>query len=295
MAHQYGFREGWRAEHLAKYILSKFSFVAEPSTIADDLGGDFYCTLFDIVGGTHLFPRNSYAIQIKSKKKIITDKGIIDITNKKDFLGTLAIPFFVGVSDHENLNLEVYSGEAILEYCALGPHDLDKVEIELIENRDVDKLYSWDGGREAKLRFPKVLEVNAEFNYKENKEHINELLKVSDMIQKNIASRISKEHIFNNYNSTVTIYSGPGSYQVFRRNFIHRLAEVYHNLNLVIHQHNKQGINIDNETNEFKIFKKLRVELTQQYGESDPLIQEFNSLVSDIEEKLDNITGGVQN
>jgi hypothetical protein len=29
------FRKGWQSEHIAKFILSQFSFVAEPSTVAD--------------------------------------------------------------------------------------------------------------------------------------------------------------------------------------------------------------------------------------------------------------------
>lgn len=205
-------------------------------------------------------------------------------------MGNLAIPFFVGVSDHENLNLEIYSGEVIDYYSAKGPHDSEKIVIELIENRDGDTLFSIDK-KEAILRFPKVLDVDAEFNYKENGDYIKELFKVTEMIQKNIASRISKEYIFNNYEPSVSIYSGPGSYKVFRRNFIHRLAEVYHNLNLVLHQYNKQGIKLENEINEFKIFKKLRSDLTQQYGENDLLIREFDVLVADIEEKLSDIVG----
>jgi hypothetical protein len=47
--------------------LSRFSFVAQPSSVADDLGSDFFCTIFEIVkaasGHDHLRPLSSFAIQ----------------------------------------------------------------------------------------------------------------------------------------------------------------------------------------------------------------------------------------
>ena len=42
-------RTGWEAERLARHLSSRFSFVAQPTTIADDVGSDFYCTIFDIL------------------------------------------------------------------------------------------------------------------------------------------------------------------------------------------------------------------------------------------------------
>lgn len=35
-------RLGWENEQLAHYLLSRFSFVAHPSTVGDDLGSDFF-------------------------------------------------------------------------------------------------------------------------------------------------------------------------------------------------------------------------------------------------------------
>ena len=46
MASQHYFKRGWDREKLAEYILSRFSFVAKPSTVSDDLGTDLFCTLF---------------------------------------------------------------------------------------------------------------------------------------------------------------------------------------------------------------------------------------------------------
>ncbi len=47
MALLYKFRKGWENENLAKFILSKFCFVAQPSTVSDDVGVDFFCTIFE--------------------------------------------------------------------------------------------------------------------------------------------------------------------------------------------------------------------------------------------------------
>lgn len=48
MGHLYNYREGWQSENLANYILSKFSFVAQPTNVSNDIGTDFYCTLFKV-------------------------------------------------------------------------------------------------------------------------------------------------------------------------------------------------------------------------------------------------------
>src|SRR5271154_5695100 len=107
MAHLYSFRQGWQSETLARFLLSHFSFIAQPSTIADDVGGDFYCTLFRReAAGTNqrLIPNSSFLIQIKSAD------DEIDLSNKADFLEQLELPFFVGVADREELKLRIYSG-----------------------------------------------------------------------------------------------------------------------------------------------------------------------------------------
>jgi hypothetical protein len=42
-----GPRRGWENEHLAAVLLSGVSFIAHPLTIGDDIGSDFFCTLFE--------------------------------------------------------------------------------------------------------------------------------------------------------------------------------------------------------------------------------------------------------
>ena len=105
MPHLLGPRKGWENERLASYLLSRFSFVAQPSSVADDLGSDFFCTLFEIVNATSgrevLRPLNSLAIQVKSSA------GEISMDNKIDYLMRLELPFFnwgcQSAFDHDNL------------------------------------------------------------------------------------------------------------------------------------------------------------------------------------------------
>ena len=68
MAHLASFREGWKNENLARFILSKIAFITHPATISDDIGSDFFCTLFQTRaenGHDYLVPKNTFAIQIK--------------------------------------------------------------------------------------------------------------------------------------------------------------------------------------------------------------------------------------
>jgi|ERR1039458_9775 hypothetical protein len=107
MSHLYTVRTGWEGERLAHYLLSRFSFVAQPTTIADDVGADFYCTIFDIVESTPpmVEPRTSFAIQVKSN----ADK--IEAHNKVRYLQHLEMPFFLGIVDQTAAGLSIYSAE----------------------------------------------------------------------------------------------------------------------------------------------------------------------------------------
>ena len=109
-AHLGSFRKGWQSENLARFILYKFSFVAHPATTADDVGSDFFCTLFQTLrenGKEYLLPRSSFAIQVKS------NVNRINVSNQLEYLKSLEIPFFVGIVDREALKMTIYSGEYI--------------------------------------------------------------------------------------------------------------------------------------------------------------------------------------
>jgi hypothetical protein len=101
-------RIGWENERLALFLLSRLSFVAHPSSVGDDVGSDFFCTLFEreqVNGNKMLVARNSFAIQVKSSPEVF------DVTNKLGYLQKLELPFFVGVVDQTALLLKIYSGE----------------------------------------------------------------------------------------------------------------------------------------------------------------------------------------
>ncbi|MGB2697165.1 MAG: hypothetical protein WBD28_04805 [Candidatus Zixiibacteriota bacterium] len=108
MTAPYRFKRGWDREKLAEYILSRFSFVAKPSTVSDDIGSDFFCTLFRLEekdGLDYPLPLSSFAIQIKSSD------ATFDFSPHIDYLQNLKIPFFWGVLDESRRILSIYSGE----------------------------------------------------------------------------------------------------------------------------------------------------------------------------------------
>jgi hypothetical protein len=89
MGHLYRLRTGWEGERLAEYLLSRFSFVAQPTTVADDVGSDFYCTIFDILDADPptIETRTSFAIQVK------TNAGKIEATTRCGTCDILKFPF----------------------------------------------------------------------------------------------------------------------------------------------------------------------------------------------------------
>jgi len=218
------FRKGWENEHLASFLLSRISFVANPITVADDIGSDFFCTLFEAKEGAHLLPRNSFAIQIKSSK------SAFEVTNKIEYLEKLELPFFVGVADQSKLMLSVYSGEwlpilfsyyGIPQVLRLSPDD----------NRTGDDNYcEKKSAEEYTLRMPFVLDLNAQDDRRSVAAKGLELLQLCSRMHQNISSRVGGEYIFKlSEPRKVVIMAGIGSSQTFRNNFYFRLAEAFCN------------------------------------------------------------------
>lgn len=266
MSHLISFRKGWESEHLARFILSKFSFVTEPSTIADDVGSDFFCTLFSVEDKKFLHPHNSFAIQIKSKKELGKNKNEFDITNKRDYLGGLEIPFFVGVVDRDKLKITIYAGEYIPDYFSLLPNhpNVKELFIRLVEKRDEPLNMFEINGERVYIKFPKVVELGAKYDYISNSKKIEELFNLCRIIQENISSRINGENIFKRFNSNfVYIYSGCGSAEVFRDNFIKRLAEVFSNLKWL---YNKNPLSKSIIKKEFEVYKDIYTNLKKLYS-----------------------------
>jgi len=274
MHHLYKTRGGWEKEHLAKSILSKFSFLAEPSTIADDIGSDLLCTLFKIEGKKYLVPQNSFAIQIKSNEEEI------EITNKKNYLEGLEIPFFVGVINKDKSKLIIYAGEYISDYFSSSfPSDksITKTYIRLIENRP-EPLEMWKAEQDKfYLYFPKVVEIPRDYDYLSNSEKIEDLFSICKLIRENISSKTSDEYVFKKFGSKyLHFYVGLTSYQHFRENFKKRLAEVFINLKWVYEPNPKYK---DIIKREFEIYKKIYLDLlSMEGGLPEYLTKPFNEL-----------------
>lgn len=276
MAHLFGFRQGWQSENIAKFILSKFSFVAEPSTISDDIGSDFFCTMFRIKDKKCLLPQNSFSIQIKSKKDVKKSKNLIDITKHSEHLFHTEIPFFVGVVDKDKLKMEIYSGDSLQHFVSKigGVPEGRKVFIKLVDSfSEMKELYKILGN-EAYIRFSKIVEIDASFDYQKTPEHLNILFDACRLIQENIASKISTEYIYKILGSDVIqIYAGSSSAKTFRDNFLKRLLEVFYNLNWLLD-------NGEFDKKEYECYKEIHSMLFSLYkGKIPPSLADFIDII----------------
>lgn len=248
------FREGWQGEHLARFILSKFSFIAEPSTVVDDIGTDFYCTNFDVEiveKEKYLLPKNSFVIQIKKRK----NKKNIDITNKLRFLERLEVPYFVGIVTTEIKcnKVEIYSGEFIPIFLSEVDFTEKKVFLTTCETK-TNGMWNLEFDN-FKIFMPKIIEldIDSEFKDKNDFEKLNEFYSIISTIQKNISARKSGEFIFDLRNEkTSYIIAGKGSAQVYKANFIKRLTEAFFNIQWIHEKRNSDFSSID-----YEIFKQI--------------------------------------
>ena len=259
-------RIGWENENLASFLLSRFSFISRPHSVADDAGTDFFCTLFRrIIKTTNkkmevLLPDNSFAIQIKSNKRKIP------ATKKIGYLSNLEIPYFIGVIDRQRTSLTLYSGAWIPHLFAYRGENIKlKLQVKdakINEQNYHDKIEE----REYLLKFPKVLEISAQEIPEDLNGKVEILSKLCSSIHENIASKKNKENFYNipeTENGTVTI-AGKGSMQVFRNNFNKRLSEVFLNLKWshenAIEQRLKDFIRI-----EYQLYEDLFLKMQDLY------------------------------
>ncbi len=231
-------RQGWQSENLARFILYKFSFVSEPSKIADDIGVDFFCTFFIKAvrsrGDWDLLPTSSFAIQVKS------DKRSFSLTKHLQYLSRFEIPFFVGVASKKDLSLTVYSGEYLRHFLALfGPEDpvthiSHVLKVKLCDRLTFDPMTGWwskDEKGKFTLMFPRVVEIGARSSQDELNQCVLELRNVSESIRNNVASTINHRFMLEIYGTNHRIpYMGPGSLPYFETNFADGLIEVFLNL-----------------------------------------------------------------
>lgn len=227
MAHLLTMRTGWESEHLARFILSKLAFCANPVTIADDLGSDLFCCLFKIRqqdGHDVVVPLNSLAIQIKSSRRRI------DVTSKIAYLAELEVPFFVGVVNRSKLHLTVYSGEYLPFFFALQGIP-GRLEVQLVDDEvGVEQCHEKLAPGEYTIRFPKVAAIDAEKTPKDVGGIADALYHRCAQTHRNIAARRSEEHVYIFPSGEVRILAGPGSFEHFRGNLCLRLAEAICNV-----------------------------------------------------------------
>lgn len=277
MAHLYKFRKGWENENLARFILSKFSFIAQPVTIADDIGTDFFCTIFDrqrINKDECLLPKTSFAIQIKSNKRAL------NVTNKHEYLNNLEVPFFVGVINQNQKNLTIYSGEVLPKFFSLVGK-LEKLHIKLVKKNE--RFETISGLKKYTIPFPEVMVININIDQKELECVVSRLNTLCKKMQQNISSKLSEEYIFEDFShKVIEVIAGKYSYQVFRDNILKRLAEAFCNLAWIYPQI-KDDRQIAILKEEFNAYKSFYLKIKKLYSIPEWLKDYFQRLEKIVE------------
>ena len=257
-------RKGWEDEHLAKYILSKFCFVSEPSTPGDDVGSDIICTFFkrekQIKSNTkgeeevYLYPEISFAIQIKNKNDYIYNKGITIKKNNSSYLNHIEIPYLVGLIDQNKSTLDIHLGESIPHFFSyFGDNITQNFGIVIkpkipSKNKNAQKNNQFFKQclKNIHLNFPFFDSFEAKYNYElDNDEKVSKLKIACKAIQENISSKKNNEFFFFaiNYENKkgvmdndldngrkLWIYTGSGSAQTYENNLFKRLTEALLNV-----------------------------------------------------------------
>ena len=241
MAHLSKIRRGWENENLARFILSKFSFISQPVTIGDDLGVDFFCTFFERVEEMHqkkgrkprkevfILPTHSFAIQIKSNRKRFR------LTDKLIYLDRLAIPYFIGVVNQNKLSVAIYSGDEIPElfsHIGLPPRDVNaKISVDAVFFEEREDHVQKPRQTHYFIPFYYIGEIQAIDSFTDMKPFLSKFSNICINYHNNIITKMKQEFLFHGAeDSRLNIIAGSGSFQVFRNNFLDRLAEVFCNL-----------------------------------------------------------------
>ena len=221
------FRKGWQSEHLAKYLLSKFAFIAEPITVNDDNGVDFFCTQFfvkRIKTMDYCIPKSSFAIQIKSDLNINIDRNI-------DYIQNLGIPYYIGHVKKETSEMDIYSGEYLPELFAKTKNlDLSKFKFNIIFrpelNLEILPHFRINEKEESliEIEFPKRLELDLTFDPIKDYEKVEFFSKKCIEIQRNITSLNLNEYT-STYDNNTTILGIHAPIEETWNNFKKRLSE----------------------------------------------------------------------
>ncbi len=225
-------RSGWANEHLARYLLSRVSFLSSPIFVGDDIGVDVICTLFEprmVNGKEQLFPRQAFAIQLKSKFEEV------EVKSDSSALPTLEIPFFLGVIERDFLSLAIYSGEMLPDYLSSVARQ-DRFLLSPQEEAIVHKPdWTWPKNKVGTFKVPMPLVIRMKVGEKDDEvdAKARQLLARCEEVLKNIATKTSHEYVFG-YGPFKRIIAGPGSVAHFRENFMLRLAEGFYNLRFIL-------------------------------------------------------------
>ena len=258
MPHLAVMRKGWENERMAAFLLSQIAFVAHPLAIADDIGSDFFCTLFEPVekkGAQQLFPLNSFAIQIKSNRRAVS------ATKKIGYFSRLELPFFLGVIDHSGSSLSLYSGEFIpMMFSRYGiPRTL---KLRPFEKSDVDfsAACTCTGEKNCDLKLPSVTKFSVGDSTDTISPKAQCLGQLCLRMHANISTWKLDEYVFRlRQADQVQIMAGPGSAKTFRRNFYLRLAEVFYNLEWLL-DHRSSEFSLP----EFEMYERMYIEMVRR-------------------------------
>jgi hypothetical protein len=243
-------KRGWENEHLAAYLLSQIAFIGHPLTVSDDVGSDFICTLFEATsenGIERLFPRRSFAIQIKSNLESI------QATNKIDYLLGLELPFFVGVIERSLLRLSIFSGDFL---PVLFSHYGTPSSLSLVLDSGVEIANPYEGSPEGPctLRLRHVCDLSASDPSERLREKATTMSGLCKRMHGNLSSLAVDEYIFrlDDENRAVNIAAGPCSVLKFRYNFYLRLAEAFYNFEWIL-----ENPSLPFDQSEFEIYERL--------------------------------------
>jgi len=261
------FRIGWENEHMAKYLLSKFSFINSPTTIGDDLGVDFFCTIFKVKKSKrreYLFPtENSFAIQIKSNRREI------NFTSKINYLYLLYFPFFVGIVSQKKKKMTLYSNIFFDKEISIK-WPKGKLLLQLSDEKNINNPYYYNKNKKAMiLKLQKCAQIA--FTDDENSETFRESIKMikekCSIMQLNILNRLSEHYFFINPNtpSKADIVTGKDSYNGIRKHFFNRFGELLSNLEWFI-KSNPENQKARQELDYFKEFYNKTIKLWVSLG-----------------------------
>ena len=285
MPHLLSFRRGWENENLARFLLHKMAFIAHPATTAEDIGSDFFCTLFEartLAGHASIFPRNSFAIQIKSNSKPI------DVSDKLQYLENLELPFFVGVADRVRLKLTIYSGEYIPAFFSYKGVP-DKLEIELCEMSAIQSLDDFFEECQGKfiLRFPRVVDIEATSDEQQLRDIARKLVESCSLTYDNIASKRNGQYTFKSRMHGTDwpvpmAFAGPVSATQYRDNLVFRVAEAF--MNMWWTWSNQKDCFVESE---FRAYERLLSELEGVKEYNRPVLVYARGQYSQLKELVD--------